>query len=153
MSKYLKYCETCQKLHLPEWFTDETWGYQFWLDDNASVCEQGHPVIDLNVTSDDYGIWIQISRDINFINAMIKLHDEDIVEYELKMSKLRTQAKQLEVERIAEKDKNKIKCPTCNSTNIKKISTTSKAVNTALFGIFGNKRKMQFRCNSCGYEW
>lgn len=31
-------------------------------------------------------------------------------------------------------------CPTCSSTNLKKISTTSKAANTALFGILGTKR-------------
>lgn len=45
------------------------------------------------------------------------------------------------------------KCPTCGSTNLKKISTTSKAINTGLFGLLGNKRKMQFHCNNCGYEW
>ena len=48
---------------------------------------------------------------------------------------------------------NKPKCPTCNSTNLKKISTTSKVVNTAVFGLFGTKRFKQFHCNSCGYEW
>lgn len=45
------------------------------------------------------------------------------------------------------------KCPTCQSADIKKISTTSKAVNAGLFGLFGNKRKKQFHCNNCGYEW
>lgn len=45
------------------------------------------------------------------------------------------------------------KCPTCGSTNIKKISSTAKVTNTVLFGIFGNKRKKQFHCESCGYEW
>ena len=45
------------------------------------------------------------------------------------------------------------KCPTCQSTNIKKISATSKATNAVLFGLFGNKRKKQFHCNNCGYEW
>lgn len=44
-------------------------------------------------------------------------------------------------------------CPTCNSTNIHKISVTSKALNAGLFGLLGNKRKKQFHCNNCGYEW
>jgi len=44
-------------------------------------------------------------------------------------------------------------CPTCNSTNLKKISTTSKAINAVAFGLLGNKRKKTFHCNSCGYEW
>lgn len=48
---------------------------------------------------------------------------------------------------------NKPKCPTCNSTNLKKISTTSKVVNTAVFGLFGTKRHKTFHCNNCGYEW
>lgn len=45
------------------------------------------------------------------------------------------------------------KCPTCGSKNVKKISTTEKAINIGLFGVFGNKRKKQFHCSNCGYEW
>lgn len=48
---------------------------------------------------------------------------------------------------------NKPKCPTCQSMNLKKISTTSKVVNTAVWGIFGTKRHKTFHCNNCGYEW
>lgn len=42
-----------------------------------------------------------------------------------------------------------VKCPYCNSYNTTKISTTSKAVNTAMFGILGQKRKYQWHCNNC----
>ena len=45
------------------------------------------------------------------------------------------------------------KCPTCGSPNLKKISTTSKAVNTIAFGLLGTKRHKTFHCNNCGYEW
>lgn len=48
---------------------------------------------------------------------------------------------------------NKPKCPTCQSTNLKKISVTSKVMNTAIFGLFGAKRYKTFHCNNCGYEW
>lgn len=44
-------------------------------------------------------------------------------------------------------------CPTCGSTDISKISTTSKAVSAGLFGIFSPKIRKQFHCNSCKYEW
>ena len=63
---------------------------------------------------------------------------------------------------IAEEKRNSIKqqsdiniphCPTCSSTNIHKISTASKALNVGMFGLLGNKRKKQFHCNNCGYEW
>lgn len=51
------------------------------------------------------------------------------------------------------KQSNAPKCPTCQSTNLKKISVTSKITNTALFGLFGTKRYKTFHCNNCGYEW
>lgn len=49
--------------------------------------------------------------------------------------------------------KNVPKCPTCQSENIKKVSTTSKAINTVIFGLLGTKRHKTFHCNDCGYEW
>lgn len=42
-----------------------------------------------------------------------------------------------------------VECPYCHSTNTTKISATSKAVSTALFGIFGTKRYNQYHCNDC----
>lgn len=49
--------------------------------------------------------------------------------------------------------KHQIKCPTCQSTSVRRISTTEKVVNIGLFGLFGNKRKQQFECGHCGYRW
>lgn len=46
-----------------------------------------------------------------------------------------------------------IKCPTCGSTNVKKISVASKAVGAGLFGLFSKTAKSQFECSSCGYKW
>lgn len=43
----------------------------------------------------------------------------------------------------------KAECPYCHSTNTVKITTTAKVVNTALFGLLGNKRKHQWHCNNC----
>lgn len=54
---------------------------------------------------------------------------------------------------VAREWQNKPKCPTCSSQNLKKISATSKVVNTAVFGLFGTKRHKTFHCNNCGYEW
>lgn len=47
----------------------------------------------------------------------------------------------------------KIKCPTCSSTNVEKISTTSKVVGAAAFGLFSKTARSQFKCNHCGYKW
>ena len=46
-----------------------------------------------------------------------------------------------------------IKCPYCNSVDTTKISTTSKIVNTAIFGFFGTKRHKQWHCNQCNSDF
>ncbi len=51
------------------------------------------------------------------------------------------------------KQSNHPKCPTCGSTNVKKISVTSKAVGAGLFGLFSKTAKSQFECENCGYKW
>lgn len=45
------------------------------------------------------------------------------------------------------------KCPTCGSTDLRKVSVGAKAVSVGLFGIFSQKVKKTWHCNSCGYEW
>lgn len=45
------------------------------------------------------------------------------------------------------------KCPTCNSTNIKKISATSKVASVAMWGVLSRKVHKQWHCNICGSEW
>lgn len=45
------------------------------------------------------------------------------------------------------------KCPTCSSTNIKKISTTRKVAGAIGFGLLSKTAKSQFECNDCGYKW
>lgn len=45
------------------------------------------------------------------------------------------------------------KCPTCGSTDLTKITSLDRAVNIAMFGLLGNKRKYQWHCNNCKYNW
>ena len=54
---------------------------------------------------------------------------------------------------VDDKVVNKPKCPTCGSTNIEKISVSSKIVGAGLFGIFSKTARSQFKCNNCGYKW
>lgn len=46
-----------------------------------------------------------------------------------------------------------IECPYCHSKDTKKISTTSKVVNTAVWGILGTKRHKQWHCNKCNSDF
>jgi len=55
---------------------------------------------------------------------------------------------------IKDPTKSEIKCPYCSSTDTKKISITSKAVHTAVFGIFSMGRNSKnFHCNKCGADF
>ena len=50
----------------------------------------------------------------------------------------------------AEPIKPAIKCPYCNSTNTRKITTASKVGKVALFGIFAiGKTSKEWHCNDC----
>lgn len=42
-----------------------------------------------------------------------------------------------------------VHCPYCNSTNVKRISTTSKVTSVAMLGIASNKIGKQWHCNNC----
>ena len=45
------------------------------------------------------------------------------------------------------------RCPTCRSTNIRKISATSKVASVAVWGVLSRKVHKQWHCNACGSEW
>lgn len=47
----------------------------------------------------------------------------------------------------------KPKCPHCQSTNIKKLSLTNKAISIGGLGILSNKIGKTFQCNNCKYTW
>lgn len=51
------------------------------------------------------------------------------------------------------KESNTPKCPTCGSTNIEKISTTSKAIGFVAVGVFSSNFGKTMECKNCGYKW
>ena len=44
-------------------------------------------------------------------------------------------------------------CPNCQSTNIQKISMTSRAISGLTFGILSSSIGKTFKCNKCKYKW
>lgn len=47
-----------------------------------------------------------------------------------------------------------VECPYCHATNVKRITNTSKAVHTAVFGIFSMGRNAKnFYCNNCNSDF
>lgn len=48
---------------------------------------------------------------------------------------------------------NQLKCPTCGSTNIQKITGLERGISVATLGLFSKKINKSFKCNHCGYTW
>lgn len=148
MSNHLKICPTCKKEKIKDGIYRN--GYIDFYIDTATKCPYGHPIIMTSMTDDDFTILAKISDSTDFYDAMIKLHDDDIIEYELKMSQFRSQveAQEAEAERKKAED-SKPRCPYCGSTNLTKVSGTSRFASTLMFGIGSKKVGKQWKCNNC----
>ena len=130
--------------------------YEKTCKGNTSVCPYcDSELIKADISEEDY---ILLGKATNnnrqLLDAMVDLHNKDVIEYELKMSQFRNQYEQSQrVKKQEQESYNIPKCPTCNSTNITRISATAKAINAGMFGLLGNKRKKTFHCKNCKYEW
>lgn len=90
----------------------------------------------------------------NFLMYEKVLFDEEICKNPDFDPKLRISiAHDRAMKALSSNNTSKPKCPTCGSTNIKKISTASKVAGAAMFGLFSKTARSQFCCNSCGYKW
>lgn len=130
--------------------------------DDCKYYENGsdYSLVDVDITEEDFKTIMCVSNDCAFIDAMINLKQTEPIEYGMKMAQIRPAAEQAQKaidaawnKKVEEANAPIPKCPTCGSTNLKKISTTSKAVNTAIWGLLGTKRHKTYHCNDCGYEW
>ena len=45
------------------------------------------------------------------------------------------------------------RCPTCNSTNIRKIKAGERTASIIGFGIFSRKANKTWKCENCGHLW
>lgn len=53
----------------------------------------------------------------------------------------------------SQQNANTPKCPTCGSTNIKKIGNLERGASVGLFGLFSSKIGKTMQCKNCGYKW
>lgn len=107
-----------------------------------------------NTFIDEYIMDIKrISSDESFVSTMIKLHKEDPVEYQLKLNQFKLQQEQSDVIKEQERESNRPHCPTCGSTNIKKITGTERAASVIGLGIFSKKINKSYKCLKCKSTW
>lgn len=148
MGDHLKICPTCKKEKIKDAFSSSP-GYIDYLYDSAEKCRYGHPIIMTSMPDDDFTILSKISDSTDFYDAMIKLHDDDIIEYELKMSQFRSQVQAKEAEEERKKaDESKPRCPKCGSTSI----TAGQKGYSILTGFLGSNKTVN-RCSNCGHTW
>lgn len=75
--------------------------------------------------------------------------------YNEKLDKQIREQVRKEVDNIkpASQNSNIPKCPTCGSTNIKRISTANRAVSIGLFGLLSGKIGKNYECRNCKAKW
>lgn len=141
MAGHMMYCSEC-KIEKKEPF----YGYYPFMSEDAICQEHNCKMEKVPISCDEYCIISRISRDINFLEAMIKLKETDIIEYESRMAQFRTQAAQQESGKAI--NDNKPKCPKCGS---KSIATTNRGF-SIITGFIGSGSPRNV-CQSCGYKW
>lgn len=163
MNNNIQFCSNCDKTGKNEYaalFKKGYNGFNFHKgfiypfeikSNNEYICPYcNNKLLDTFITENEFDLIEDVSdSDRQFLEAMIELKKNDPIEYQLKMSQFKANLKQQESSKVVEED-NRPKCPYCNSTNIKKITTGSKVAHTALFGIFSMSRNSkQWHCNNC----
>ena len=143
----IKFCEYCFNHPKSKEVYDN--GYIPYLYDTDYKCpECGNKLKDTNVPDLEYLEIASFSKDINFIHAMMQLHEKDPIEYQLKMATIRNQVQQQKQIKSQEKARNTLKCPRCGSTA---ITTGARGANH-FWGLIGASKTVN-RCGSCGYTW
>jgi len=119
---------------------------------DTGICRKcGSEIIKTPLIVEEYVYIKLISEDRNFIDAMIELKQKDIIEFKTKIAQFKAQVDAQEERK--RQQSNQPKCPTCQSTNIRKIGTGERVASVVGFGIFSKKINKTWKCNNCGYTW
>lgn len=145
----IKFCKKCHDEKKIRYWGDK-YGYLWTLTDDAKICPDCQSnLVDIDFPALDLKILEKISDSTDFYDAMIKLHNDDIIEYELKMSQFRSQVEVQEAEAERKKvEDSKPRCPKCGSTSI----TAGQKGYSILTGFLGSNKTVN-RCSNCGHTW
>ncbi|MCM1330674.1 MAG: hypothetical protein NC253_14710 [Ruminococcus sp.] len=108
--------------------------------------------IPLNINPVEYDKLTETEKVI-LIKKSLNLNDEEYEQQKEKWYIVQEPIRQKEEEKrrkwIEEKEKSKVHCPYCNSTNIAKIGTLKRAVSVGVFRLTSKKIGKQWHCNHC----
>ena len=149
----LKYCDKCGKL----------WqGYESMPNQPCQICRNMLKIVpDKYFENQNYKILLSKENEQKLIEELVltspnfdqyyfdnkeNIHGQQSREYNAAMA----HGKAVLEGKTQGKSGSGVKCAYCGSTNVSKITNTSKAVHTFMFGIFAMSRNSkQWHCNSC----
>ena len=109
-------------------------------------CERcGENLTELNLTVKEF-VGLQ-KYGVNLVCEMSKLKEENPIDFQIKFNEL-TKPKV-----VSSQPSGVPKCPTCGSTNIKKISGGKRWLTTGIFGLASSDVGKTMQCNKCGAKW
>ena len=153
MQKYLRYCPICVKENHRNAEHSDLYVegmVDYYKDDNFAnttcMYHQDTQLIQMHITCEEFQIIRQISNDPSFVLSMNDLKDKDIIEYNLKLSQMKSNLASIQV--VDKSQSNQPHCPKCGSTS---ISTGARGVNY-LWGFIGASKTVN-RCSNCGHTW
>lgn len=120
------------------------------IDNNQLLCVINDKVLNL------YSVKQYIDAD-DFTKAMLefqRITNSSFSEAKRAIDYIQKNNKQFPERFLINKPKTNIpKCPTCGSTNIRKISVGQKLAGSIGFGLLSRTAKSQFECLNCKYKW
>lgn len=136
------FCKTCRETQRHPFL-----GYMSFCDPNELCPYCKTELQELNFPADDFNfLRNKVSKDINFLESMIKLSQENPIEYQMKMSQFKSQVGT--VNNSSNTNINQVKCPICGSTS---IATTNRGY-SLLTGFIGSGSPRNV-CQKCGHKW
>ena len=135
---------------------------------NSNTCKYCKSVVTMKESLSDKKYYMRISEkyygneehwyDIFFENEIKNLSSLDenkVMEFyeKIKFDDLERRVMSDRFEKLMSCNNNQPKCPTCNSTNIRRISDISRGTHALVFGLCSKTARSQFECRNCGYKW
>lgn len=146
----LCYCKKCGRIVQEEYNNSEQ---------KCDYCNNNLEYIPQQFLIGKRGIAINDELKDQFINDYIKSSPEfnqylfEHREEDMFNKRMSDRAKLAHGASILEEKSRVPKCPTCGSTNIRKMSGVERGASIAAFGIFSKKINKTFKCGNCGYTW
>lgn len=157
--KYVKFCPICnQTKQNMDWCNNEKYkefskGYHFVFKPKDDIeicpsCKQGK-LVDSPLTFEEFELIDDVSdSNRQFLEAMIKLKQDDIIEYQLKLQQFKTQLQQEESIKRQQSEQSKVRCPKCGCADIGVANRGYSLV----WGFIGSGKSMNV-CKNCGHKW